>query len=115
MKAATRIRRMLADDPATAVARALDEIEAPAAQAKCCHPECQESCEWSGAEHGPPPRFHSDSCRMSYARIRRSLTEERDTYRRLIDEGKPTYDQRAALRRRVQSVQMRLDRYPSLD
>jgi hypothetical protein len=113
-KASTRIRRMLAGDPHTAAARALAEIDAPEAKAVCCHPDCNEMCTWTGAQHGPPPRFHTNSCRMSYAQTRRALIDERDAYRRLIEEGSPTYDQRAALRRRMQSTQMLLDRYPSL-
>lgn len=113
-KASTRIRRLLAGYPATAVARTLAEIEAPDARATCCHPDCHELCVWSDAQHGPPPRFHSDRCRMSYAQTRRALVEDRDAYLRLIDEGSPTYDQRAVLRRRMRSVEMLLDRYPSL-
>jgi len=52
---------------------------------------------------------------MAYARKRRVLIELRDAYQRVIDEARPTYDQAAQLKRRVQAVQMQLDRYPLID
>lgn len=113
-KTSTRILHMLAADPAAAAAKVLADLPAPERTAPCCNPDCAEPCTWDSGRNGPPPRFHDQQCRMKYARKRREHVELLDAYRRLLEEGNPTYDQRRKLKRRLQSVQMQLDRYPSL-
>lgn len=112
-KPATRIRRLLANDPSTAVSRVLDGLSRPPAQGRCLNPKCDATCTWKGTEKGRPPRFCSDACRMAFAKQRARLLDELDAYRDLIESASTTWAQRNELRRRVQSLEMQLDRYPS--
>ena len=51
---------------------------------------------------------------LAFSKQRARLLDEFDAYRDLIESASTTWAQRNELRRRVQSLEMQLDRYPSL-